>query len=309
VPGPDRAVLRPDRAVHAGGTTRGSSYVEAVIDTTAAGPAADPAARRDDDPSRGVDGPWIDNHCHIAAEADLAEVVDAAAEAGVVAMICVGTDAASSVACLEAASADARVWATAGVHPHDAVQGTDELRQVIDAGLPGGRLVAIGECGLDYHYDHSPRATQREVFAEQVRLAHELDLPLVIHTRDAWDDTFEILVAETVPTRTVFHCFTGGTQEAARCLELGALLSISGIVTFPSAKELRAAVAEAPLERLMVETDSPYLTPVPHRGTRNRPAFVGLVGAEVAELHGRPVHEVAARTTATASAFYGLDAS
>lgn len=279
-----------------------------MIDTTAAGAAAQPVARSGEDVSEWAEGPWIDNHCHISAEEDLREVVDTAAASGVVAMVCVGTDAASSTACLETAAADDRVWATAGVHPHDAVEGTEALRRVVEAGLLGGRLVAIGECGLDYHYDHSPREVQREVFADQVRMANELGLPLVIHTRDAWEDTFEILRSESMPARTVFHCFTGGPDEAATCLEFGAYLSISGIVTFSSAQDLRAAVLDAPLDRLMVETDSPYLTPVPHRGRRNRPALVGLVGAEVARLHDRPVREVAARTTETATAFYGLDA-
>lgn len=254
-------------------------------------------------------GPWIDNHCHIADEADVAEVLEAATASGVIGMISVGTDLASSEACLALASRTERVWATAGVHPHDAAGGTEGLRALVERERSGGSLVAVGECGLDYHYDHSPRPAQRAVFAEQIALAHEFDLPLVIHTRAAWDDTFEVLDVESMPTRTVFHCFTGGPTEAERCLERGALLSISGIVTFPSAQDVREAVEHAPLERLMVETDSPYLTPVPHRGRRNRPALVGLVGAEVARLHDRPEHEVAELTTATASAFYGLDLS
>lgn len=261
-----------------------------------------------DAPHESATGPWVDNHCHIAAEEppELDVLLAAAAGSGVVAMVTVGTDAATSAACLALAERTENVWATAGVHPHDAVEGTAALRRVIDRGLAGQRLVAIGECGLDYHYDHSPRSTQRAVFAEQIALANELDLPLVIHTREAWDDTFDVLVAETVPARTVFHCFTGGPTEAERCLELGALLSISGIVTFRSATDLQRAVMSAPLERLMVETDSPYLAPVPHRGRPNRPALVGLVGAAVAQLHDRPVAEVAASTTSTASRFYGL---
>jgi TatD DNase family protein len=138
-------------------------------------------------------------------------------------------------------------------------------------------------------------------------MAHEHDLPLVIHTREAWEDTFAVLDTEGIPARTVFHCFTGGPGEAERCVERGALLSISGIVTFPSARELREAVQRTPLDRLMVETDSPYLAPVPHRGRPNVPAFVGLVGAAVAELHGQQVAEVARSTTSNAESFYGLD--
>jgi TatD DNase family protein len=258
-------------------------------------------------------GPWIDQHCHLGVgarggdPADLDQVLAEARRSGVVAMVDVGTDAASSRACLGRAAVTPGVWATAGVHPHDATEGTAELRRVIDEALSGDSLVAIGECGLDYHYDHSPRPVQRAVFAEQVALAHELDLPLVIHTRDAWDDTFEVLDELGTPPRTVFHCFTGGPADAAACRERGAWLSISGIVTFPSAEELRVAVAQTPLDRLMVETDSPYLAPVPHRGQANQPARVGLVGAAIAAVHGTDVATVAAVTTATASAFYGID--
>lgn len=257
-------------------------------------------------------GPWVDNHCHLDLEVGDAEVaidpvLERARAAGVVAMITVGTDAASSAACLERARRHPQVWATAGVHPHDASQGTEELRDVLAAAADRTELVAIGECGLDYHYDHSPRERQREVFREQVVLAHEMDLPLVIHTRAAWDDTFDVLDDVTTPRRTVFHCFTGGPREAHRCLERGAVLSISGIVTFPSAQDVRDAVRITPLDSLMVETDSPFLTPVPHRGRPNEPAHVGLVGAEVARQLDREVAEVAAATTATAARFYGFE--
>ena len=199
------------------------------------------------------------------------------------------------------------VWATAGVHPHDATEGTAALREVVAGAIGGDALVAIGECGLDYHYDHSPRPTQLSVFAEQVALANDLDLPLVIHTRDAWDDTFAVLDEVTMPRRTVFHCFTGGPAEAEACVGRGALLSISGIVTFPGAQDLRDAVLATPLGSLMVETDSPYLAPVPHRGRTNQPAWVGLVGAELARLHEVPTDEVARTTTANAAGFYGLE--
>ncbi|MHB1137748.1 MAG: TatD family hydrolase [Microthrixaceae bacterium] len=263
----------------------------------------DPAATRVD-AGPGAPGPWIDNHCHVVGEPP--EVLEAARGAGVVAAITVGTDGPSSLACLELAAATDGLWATAGLHPHDASAGTGELRAVLSEWSGTPELVAIGECGLDHHYDHSPPAAQREVFTEQIALAHELELPLVIHTREAWDETFQILEVEGVPPRTVFHCFTGGPDEAARCVELGALLSISGIVTFPGAAELQRAVAATPLDRLMVETDSPYLAPVPKRGRRNEPANVAHVGAQVAQLHGVEVAEVAARTTATASRFYGL---
>ncbi|MFN8052333.1 MAG: TatD family hydrolase [Acidimicrobiales bacterium] len=250
---------------------------------------------------------WIDNHCHLPATdpALAAQLVTEAADGGVDALINVGCDVAGSLAAIEVARANAGVWATAGVHPHDASSGLDGLREA--AAAP--EVVAIGECGLDYHYNHSSRGEQRAVFAAQIALAHELDLALVIHTREAWDETFEILAAESVPARTVFHCFTGGPKEAERCLEIGALLSFSGIVTFPSAPELREAAELCPLDRMMVETDAPYLAPVPHRGRPNRPALVAVVGSAVAEVRGVDAAAVAAATSATARSFYRLGAA
>jgi TatD DNase family protein len=197
------------------------------------------------------------------------------------------------------------VWATVGVHPHDAVQGLAGIEDL----LGDEAVVAVGECGLDYHYDHSPRPTQREVFAAQIALAHQHDLALVIHTREAWPDTFDILAAEGVPARTVFHCFTGGPDEARRGLDLGIHLSISGIVTFKTADDVRAATAICPPDRLMVETDAPYLAPAPHRGQPNRPALVAVVGAAVAEVTGRPVQDVAASSWDTATRMYRLPES
>ena len=166
--------------------------------------------------------------------------------------------------------------------------------------------IAVGECGLDYHYDHSPRADQRTAFAAQIALAHELGLPLVIHTREAWVDTFDLLDAGGVPARTIFHCFTGGPDEASACLERGAYLSFSGIVTFKAAADVQAAAAATPLDRMLVETDSPYLAPVPHRGRRNQPAFVPFVGARLAELLGVDPAAVRDATAANAHAAFDL---
>jgi TatD DNase family protein len=244
---------------------------------------------------------WIDNHCHLEPDG-AAGAIQAATVAGVERLITVGTTAADSRQAIAIAATHGGVWATAGVHPHDAKDGIDGIAELLDA----DEVVAVGECGLDYHYDHSPRPAQREVFAAQIALAHERDLALVIHTRDAWDDTFAILTAEGAPERTVFHCFTGGPDEARRCLDLGALLSFSGIVTFPSAADLRAAAAICPLDRLLVETDSPYLTPVPHRGERNRPALVPLVGAAIAAAKDVAVEDVARASWEAASGLYRL---
>jgi TatD DNase family protein len=228
---------------------------------------------------------WTDSHCHVGADA-----VAPAHAAGVTRMIVVGTDASWSAAAIDLAAAHDGVWATVGLHPHDAGKGTDTIAPLLAE--RHRKVVAVGECGLDYHYDYSPRPAQRQAFAEQIALAHTYDLALVIHTREAWDDTWAVLRAEGVPARTVFHCFTGGPDEAQRALDFGAALSFSGIVTFPGAPEVRAAAAVCPLDRLLVETDSPFLSPVPFRGKPNSPALVPVVGAAVAAARGCPVAEV-----------------
>lgn len=247
---------------------------------------------------------WIDDHCHLDRDPSVAaEQVAAAAAAGVERLISVGCDVAQSAAYIDAARRHpGTVWATAGVHPHDAKGGIEGLEALL--GAP--EVVGVGECGLDFHYEHSPRGVQAEVFAAQIALALAHDLALVIHTREAWPETFAILAAEGVPDRTVFHCFTGGPDEARQCLDLGAVLSFSGIVTFPSATELHDAAVLCPLDRLLVETDSPYLAPVPHRGQANQPAWVTAVGARIAELQRVPVEDVAEATWTTACATYRL---
>ncbi|HEX6420688.1 MAG TPA: TatD family hydrolase [Acidimicrobiales bacterium] len=253
---------------------------------------------------------WTDDHCHLGWELD-ATADDAAVDrmvadaraAGVDRMITVGTDLPRSVEAIAAAARyPGTVWATVGLHPHDARNGLDGLAGLL--GQPG--VVAVGECGLDYHYDHSPRDVQRRAFAAQVALAHEHDLALVIHTREAWDDTLAVLDAEGVPERTVFHCFTGGPDEARACLDRGAHLSFSGIVTFPSAADVREAAALCPLDRVLVETDSPYLAPVPHRGRPNRPALLPVVGAAVAAAMGVAVEAVAEATWVNTERVYRL---
>ncbi len=250
---------------------------------------------------------WTDSHCHIrlATTDGRATDEDAVAEAraaGVDRLVTVGTDAAQSAAAIEVARGHEGVWATVGLHPHDAIQGVDSLTGLFD----DPTVVAVGECGLDYHYDHSPKDVQRAAFGAQIALAHERGLALVIHTREAWADTWGILAAEGVPARTVFHCFTGGPDEARRCLDLGACLSFSGIVTFKGAPEVREAAALCPSDRLMVETDSPFLAPVPHRGQPNRPAWVTVVGTAIATLRGETVAEVERATSATAGHLFGL---
>jgi len=246
---------------------------------------------------------WVDSHCHLQYEGMSSDAVDAAVAAGVTGILCIGTDAEESAKAVDVARAHpGRVWATVGLHPHDASHGVEGILPLLDA----PEVVAVGECGLDYHYDHSPREVQREAFAAQVALAHERGLALVIHTREAWDDTFAILDAEGVPGRTVFHCFTGGPGEARRVLDVGAHLSFSGILTFKRADDVRQAAALAPLDRVLVETDAPFLTPEPHRGTPNAPAFVPLVGAALARAKGVTTEEIEVATTANAEAVFRL---
>jgi TatD DNase family protein len=263
---------------------------------------------------------WFDSHCHVqdAYRPDGTELHGVLAEAwraGVRSMVCVGTDAGSSRQAVELASdqgagrngATVGMWATVGVHPHEAVQGVDAAAGLLEACVAErpGVVVAVGECGLDYHYDHSPRPVQRDVFAAQIDLARRFGLALVVHSREAWDDTVELLRG-TEDQRVVLHCFTGGVAEARRCLDLGAHLSFSGIVTFANAEDVRQAARLCPADRLLVETDAPFLAPAPHRGRPNQPAWVSVVGAAVAEVRAEPVEVVAEYTTANARRLFSL---
>ena len=245
---------------------------------------------------------WADSHAHLPGDGSAGEVLAAAREAGVARVVTIGTDRAESQAAIALAAAHPDVWATVGLHPHDAKLGVDTIVDLLDR----PKVVAVGECGLDYHYDHSPRDVQRTAFAAQIQLAHERGLALSIHTREAWDDTFAILAAEGVPERTVFHCFTGGEAEARRCLDLGAWLSFSGVVTFKNATDVREAARLCPLDRLVLETDSPYLTPVPLRGRPNTPGNIPLVGAGVAQTKGTDRLQVEAASWENTLTLYEL---
>jgi TatD DNase family protein len=243
---------------------------------------------------------WIDSHCHVqmlAGPADDALV--RARAAGVEGVVCVGTDLVSSVRALELADRHPDVWATVGLHPHDASKLAVEWAQLQPLTL-AERVVAVGETGLDYYYEHSPRSEQIAAFRAHLRLAIERDLALVIHTRDAWDDTFDVLAEEGVPPRAIVHCFSGGPREATRALELGLALSFSGIVSFKNANDVRAAAALTPTDRMLIETDAPYLAPVPHRGRENEPAWVVDVGVALAVATGRPLADVASATRSVA---------
>ena len=247
----------------------------------------------------------VDTHCHLDMLEDVPGALARAREAGVERCVTIGVDAATNERAVELARSHDGVWATVGLHPHDARLRSDELMARLAELARTPEVVGVGEAGLDYHYDNSPREQQRAVFAEQIRLAHEVHKCLVIHTREAWEDTFAILQDEGVPARTVFHCFSGGPAEAERAVSIGAHLSFAGVVTFKNAEDLREAARAAPLDRIVVETDAPFLTPVPHRGKKNEPAYVAHTADAIARERGVPVEEFVVATGANAAALFG----
>jgi TatD DNase family protein len=267
---------------------------------------------------------WFDSHCHVQEEylgggesgdgdRDLPAVLARAGAAGVDRLVCIGTGVTTSAQAVAVARASRpggapTAWASIGLHPHDAKDGVDGVAALLDRELAAGDgvVVAVGECGLDYYYEHSPRAVQRVAFAAQIALAHAHGLTLVIHARDAWDDLFDILAIEGVPERTILHCFTGGPDEVDRCVRAGMFVSFSGIITFKNAADIREAAARCPLDRLLVETDSPFLAPVPHRGRANEPALLPLVGATVADVKGCATESIAASTAAAAATAFAI---
>ena len=247
---------------------------------------------------------WIDDHCHLHRDVAIAdEQVAAAAEAGVERLITVGCDVGQSADYIDIARRH-----PGGCGPPPAC--TPTTPRTASAGSrrcsASPRWWRWGSAGSTSTTTTRPATQQAEVFAAQIALAHAHDLTLVIHTREAWPETFDILAAEGVPARTVFHCFTGGPDEARRCLDLGAVLSFSGIVSFPSATDLHDAARLCPLDRLLVETDSPYLAPVPHRGKKNQPAWVVDVGTALAAREGRRAGRCRRSTWGTAHATYRL---
>lgn len=252
---------------------------------------------------------WFDSHCHLTSLGEPTGVVLARArEAGVTGMVTVGTDLETSRAALDLADPHLGVWATAGLHPHEASKLAVEA-EMLETLLHAPEVVAVGEAGLDFHYKHSPPSEQETAFRWQIRLAHRFDLVLVVHSREAWDDTFRILDDEGTPLRTVLHCFTGGPDEARAALDRGAFLSFSGVVTFQGADNVRAAAAIVPPDRMLVETDAPYLAPVPVRGRTNEPAHVPHVGAVLAKVTGRSIEEITDSTRELTADVFRLAAS
>ena len=242
-----------------------------------------------------------DSHCHIdmpAFDADRAAVIERARAAGVVRMLVIGgvDDEQGHRRALRVAG-EHGLPVSAGVHPHEARLATDAVYDELRGLAADRRIVAIGEIGLDFHYDHSPRDVQREAFRAQVRLAREAGLPVIIHTREADGETAALLEEEGV-TKGVIHCFTGGHDLARRALALGFYLSFSGIISFPRAEVIQEVARTMPSDRLLVETDSPFLAPPPHRGKRNEPAFVVEVVRLIARLRGETPEAVGAAALA-----------
>jgi TatD DNase family protein len=250
--------------------------------------------------------PWTDSHCHVAYDGVGLDSVVSASALGVTRVISVGTSFLASESAIavvgQGRAAGLEMWATVGLHPHEASTGLGGIASLLSSPW----VVAVGECGLDYFYSHSPRDAQIAAFSSQVELASSSGLALVVHTRDAWDDTFAVLDDVGVPERTIIHCFSGGPREARECLDRGAYLSFSGIVTFKNAVDVQEAAALCPIDRLLVETDAPYLAPVPHRGKPNQPAWVAVVGARVAALRGVDEEVVAAATWANTERVFAL---
>lgn len=248
---------------------------------------------------------FVDSHCHLddrQFSADREAVIQRALDAGLKYMLAIGTgDGPPDLeAAVRMAEAHSFIFATVGVHPNDAGKVTDSTLDRVGELLAHSKVSALGEIGLDYHWD-TPKELQAPLFRNQLALAAEARKPVIIHTRDAWDDTLEILRSDWAGTGLpcVMHCFTGNTAQAEECLNLGFYLAFGGVTTFPKAGEIREAVRITPPDRLLLETDAPYLAPVPYRGKRNEPAYVLHTAEVVAEVRNCTPEELGAQTTST----------
>jgi TatD DNase family protein len=246
----------------------------------------------------------VDSHCHLDSsdfDVDRDEVIERAVEAGIEQLVAIGTGEGPPdlEAGIRMAERYPMLLATVGVHPHDAGKATEPVLNRVADLLAHPKVIAIGEIGLDYHYEFSPREAQKLVFIEQMRIAAQRRRPIIIHTREAWEDTFALIEEHWAPFNLpgIMHCFSGSQREATRALALGFYLSFGGIVTFPKATDLQKVAATAPLDRILLETDSPYLAPVPKRGKRNEPSFVSYTAQKMATLRNMTLEEVATATT------------
>jgi TatD DNase family protein len=251
----------------------------------------------------------IDTHCHLNHadfDADRTEAIARARAAGVGAMVVIGYDLPSSERAVALAAEEPALYATAGIHPHDARTLDDSVLARLSVLAQHPKVVGLGEIGLDFYRNLSPRDDQERAFRRQIELARRLRLPIILHTRESESDVLEIL--EEVGTdglSGILHCFSAGPEVASRCFRLGFHVGLGGVLTFKNARALQETARELPLDRIVLETDAPYLAPHPHRGRRNEPAYVALVADRLAELHGRAPAEIAEITTASARALFG----
>ena len=253
---------------------------------------------------------YIDTHVHLNAdqyEEDIDEVIQRALEAGVEKMVVIGFDRKTILKAMELTEQHAFIYAVVGWHPVDAIDCTEEDLEWIESLTAHPKVVGIGETGLDYHWDKSPRDIQQEVFRKQIRLAQKVNLPIIIHNRDATADVIRILREEEAEkTGGIMHCFGGSVETAKECIDMNFMISLGGPVTFKNAKTPKEVATEIPLEYLLIETDAPYLAPHPYRGKRNEPAWVTLVAEEIARLKNLSVKEVADETTKNALKVFNI---
>jgi TatD DNase family protein len=251
----------------------------------------------------------IDTHCHLYHRdfaADRAEVLGRAREAGVEAMVVIGYDLPTSETAVAMAEEQPALYAAVGVHPHDAASLDERAIERLTELTRSPKVVALGEIGLDFYRDLSPRPVQEAAFRRQLALARELGLPFILHTRESEREVLDVLEEEgPLGVPGVLHCFSAGPEIAARAFSLDLVVGLGGILTFKNARALHETAADLPLDRIVLETDCPYLAPHPHRGKRNEPAYVGLVAAQLAALQGRTPAEVAAVTTANVRRVFG----
>lgn len=261
----------------------------------------------------------VDSHAHLEGprfDADRAEMLERARAAGVAAILAIGSGTGPGTLDCAIRIAEQHDWiyASIGIHPHEAKLATDSDYMELESLAHHRRVIGFGEIGLDYHYDHSPRQVQQQVFIRQMEIARAAKLPIIIHCRpsanseNAWDDTLRLIREHWASSALggVLHCFTGDEKHAVAALDMGFMISFAGNVTFPKADNIRAAAVSAPLERILVETDSPFLAPIPHRGKRNEPAFVAQTAAKIAELRGSSPEEIGEVTARNFFRFFGL---
>ena len=253
----------------------------------------------------------FDTHVHVNAEQfneDLEDVIERAKDAGVVNMVVVGFDRPTIIRAMELIETYDFMYAAVGWHPVDAIDMTEDDLQWIEELSNHPKVVAIGEMGLDYHWDKSPKDVQMEVFRRQIRLAKKVGLPIIIHNREATADIVNILKEEEASrVGGIMHCFSGSAETALECINMNFYISLGGPVTFKNAKKPKEVAAAVPLDRLLIETDCPYLAPHPYRGKRNEPSYVKLVAEQIAEIKQLTIEEVSQATTENAKKLFGIN--